>query len=536
MRKDVTAYVKTCETCQRYKPARWDGAGLLYPAVPKAPFHRVHIDLAGPFQRTPDGQYTYVLAMVCAFSGWPILVPLRNCEAADVADALVRELYADHLFVPVLVHDRGSHFDAALIRALTHKMGTTDVRTAPYHPQANGKVEVFIRFLKQAIATIGRLNDTHTNWHELLPLVEIAYRTSELPGIGYTPFEIVFGTQPILPGDRVYDPVPQQDESYHEYTNRLQSHMTRVREHVAQERARSAQQYKDAADRDRFHVRYEEGDKVWMWDHTRHHKGLTSKFLPKWLGPYRISKVYSRNAYDLQSDAGATLVGINVADLRPYHPRERPVEPVAPPPAPAAAPAPPAGAPAGNGEDKDAGGDIVMGSAPPAEPPRDAPPAPTSVPKEKAPQDTCPFKEGEMAAVLPGESVLEADATDEPYWVVRIIKIFHSSKQVNVAWYTKQQDDHRVERPSWVPLMVEKKTPTGSKKNRSSVRQEEYRNRIALQSLMGHSFALDRQLRIPYDVLDMIKDELEKVKRHKEKKKRKNKEGDERKKRVRFTE
>lgn len=515
MRKDVTAYVKTCETCQRYKPARMDGAGLLFPAVPKAPFHRVHIDLAGPFNKTPEGGYTYVLVMVCAFSGWPILVPLRNCEAADVADALVRELYADHLFVPVLVHDRGSHFDAALIKALTHKMGTRDVRTAPYHPQANGKVEVFIRSMKQAMATMGRLNDTHTNWHELLPLVEIAYRTSELPGIGYTPYEIVFGLRPTLPGDRVLDPVPQEDETYHAYVDRLQSHMKIVREHVATERARAAQEYKDIADRTRFHVRYEVGDKVWMWDHTRHQKGLTSKFLPKWLGPYTISRVYARNAYDLQSAEGATLVGINVADLRPYHPRERPVEPVAPPAAPAA----PAQA-AGAQEGKRADGDVVMANA--DEPPAALPSLADALPQQpsrekkqrpaKVPAAPCPFKKGEMAAVLPGESDVQGDK-QEPYWIVRIDKIFHSSKQVNVTWYTKTDDSERVERPAWTPLMTEKHT------GKKTV-MVEYRNRIELKSLMGHSFTLDRQQRIPYDIIEMIKDELEKVKRHQQKKRK----------------
>lgn len=106
MKRDVYAWVKTCDMCQTYKGTMQKRAGLLHPILPQGPFHTVHVDLCGPFPKSRKNN-SYVLSMVCAFTGWPILTPLPDKQALTVAKALVADLFADHCFVSRIIHDQG---------------------------------------------------------------------------------------------------------------------------------------------------------------------------------------------------------------------------------------------------------------------------------------------------------------------------------------------------------------------------------------------------------------------------------------------
>jgi len=85
------------------------------------------------------------------FTRWPEAFPIEDQEAATVARAFY-EGWICRFGTPLRVTtDQGRQFESHLFHQLSELTGTTHLRMAAYHPQANGMVERFHRQLKAAI-------------------------------------------------------------------------------------------------------------------------------------------------------------------------------------------------------------------------------------------------------------------------------------------------------------------------------------------------------------------------------------------------
>ena len=80
---------------------------------------------------------------------------------------------------------------------LTTKLGLSHDNSTPYYPQANGQVEAINKVLKRMLQ---RMIGVHKqNWHLIMYLALWAYRTSVRNATGFTPFQLVYGLEAILP-------------------------------------------------------------------------------------------------------------------------------------------------------------------------------------------------------------------------------------------------------------------------------------------------------------------------------------------------
>ena len=101
--------------------------------------------------------------------------------------------------MPLVIHsDQGREFENGLMKSLM-KLGCTKTRTAPYHPESDGMIERFNRTCLMMLSMF--VNDRQDNWHELLPFVMHAYRTSVHESTGYSPFRLMMGEECSLPQD-----------------------------------------------------------------------------------------------------------------------------------------------------------------------------------------------------------------------------------------------------------------------------------------------------------------------------------------------
>ena len=84
-----------------------------------------------------------------------------------------------------------------MMTVLIDQLGLRHHNSSPYYPQANGLVEainkVLVTMIKQIIG-IHKLN-----WHTILFSTLWAYRTSAKKSIGFTPFQLVYGLEAVLP-------------------------------------------------------------------------------------------------------------------------------------------------------------------------------------------------------------------------------------------------------------------------------------------------------------------------------------------------
>jgi hypothetical protein len=96
----------------------------------------------------------------------------------------------------VITSDRGSQFTSALWDSLCCTLGIKYVQTTAYHPQANGLVERFHRWLKDALPA--RL--AAPTWTAHLPWMLLGLHAAPREEDNISPNQSVFGTPIVLPG------------------------------------------------------------------------------------------------------------------------------------------------------------------------------------------------------------------------------------------------------------------------------------------------------------------------------------------------
>ena len=95
------------------------------------------MDVVGPLTRTKTG-YRYILTVVDLPTRYPVAVPLKRVDAETTCTELVN-IFACNGVPEEIVHDNGGNFTAQLMKEVLGVMGIQQIRTSPYHPEANLK-------------------------------------------------------------------------------------------------------------------------------------------------------------------------------------------------------------------------------------------------------------------------------------------------------------------------------------------------------------------------------------------------------------
>ena len=135
-----------------------------------------------------------------------------------------------------------------------------------------------------------------------MPVIEFAYNRSVHSTTDHSPFEIVYGFNPLTPLDLIPLPV---DEKVSFYGNQKAQVVKDLHAKIRQQIEKKNEQYANKANRGRKLVRFEPGDWVWvhMWK-ERFPEQRRSKLMPQGDGPYQIIERINDNAYkvDLSSE------------------------------------------------------------------------------------------------------------------------------------------------------------------------------------------------------------------------------------------
>ena len=101
----------------------------------------------------------------------------RHFQCADTGvDVLVDKIILRFGMPLVINSDHGREFENGLMKSLCTLLGCVKTRTTPYHPESDGMVERFNRTCLMMLSMF--VNDRWDNWHEFLPFIMHAYRTS----------------------------------------------------------------------------------------------------------------------------------------------------------------------------------------------------------------------------------------------------------------------------------------------------------------------------------------------------------------------
>ena len=118
-----------------------------------------------------------------------------------LVELLVEKVISRHGVPAELLSDRGQAFLSKLMIDVYQLLGIEKANTTAYHPQTYGLVERFHRTLTDMLAK--RVQCTGKDWDNHLSYVLFSYRTSIQTSTQESPFYLLYGRDPRLPGDAV---------------------------------------------------------------------------------------------------------------------------------------------------------------------------------------------------------------------------------------------------------------------------------------------------------------------------------------------
>ncbi|XP_027156813.1 uncharacterized protein LOC113757952, partial [Coffea eugenioides] len=199
MKRDVERMVAKCITCHKAK-SKLQPYGLYSPLpVPKEPWTDISMDFVLGLPRSKRGNDS-IFVIVDRFSKMAHFIPCHKTDdASHIADLFFKEIIRLHGMPRTIVSDRDVKFLSYFWKTLWGKLGTKLLFSTTSHPQTDGQTEVVNRTLSTLLRAIIRKNIR--TWEECLPHVEFAYNRTVHSSTHFSPFEIVYGFNPLTPLD-----------------------------------------------------------------------------------------------------------------------------------------------------------------------------------------------------------------------------------------------------------------------------------------------------------------------------------------------
>ncbi|CAL0335816.1 unnamed protein product [Lupinus luteus] len=212
-------------------------------------------------------------------------IPCKKIDdATHIANLFFREVVRLHGLPRSIVSDRDTKFLSHFWRTLWGKLGTKLLFSTTCHPQTDGQTEVVNRTLTTLLRAIIKKNIK--SWEECLPHVEFAYNRATHSTTRMSPFEIVYGFQPLTPLDLL--PVPNSSVLQHKDGKSKADYVKKIHENVKAQIEHKNEGYAKQANKGRKEVIFEPGDLVWVYMRKeRFPAQRKSKLQPRGDGPFR---------------------------------------------------------------------------------------------------------------------------------------------------------------------------------------------------------------------------------------------------------
>ena len=289
MTRDIKEYHEKCYPCainDKY-PVKVQSGHVL---VPKEPLHIVHYDIVTGLPKALDGSYAIIL-FYDGFTRFTFGIPLASEKAEYIVKKVMSHFVAAFGLPWALHSDNGKNVDGNLIRYLASMLGVVKTTTPPYTPRANpcetvcGAVAMLIR---------KALSDSDKRyWSQCLPFVLNALNSTVHTAHGYTPRSLMFG-RPESESRSLVPLVPFHAESanvneYYQKARKFQELAFQIAR-VRNEKRINAR--REAFDKTARKPKYKEGDYVLKKNLSPASGPGKMKLRAKYLGPYRVIKVY----------------------------------------------------------------------------------------------------------------------------------------------------------------------------------------------------------------------------------------------------
>jgi hypothetical protein len=226
------------------------------------------------------------------------LIPSRsNYNAKQMAELMFEQIYKHHGIPRSIVSDRDVLFTSTFWEHLHGLIGTQLKMSSAYHPQTDGSTERANRTVTQMIRQC--VNEKQTDWVSKLPAIEFAINTARSESTGFSPFFINSG---MMPRAMIWDNASKDEyPSIRNFALQKKLAIMSAHDSILAARVKQTRQ----ANRKRQPAPFEENDLVYVsTKNITFPKKLARKLIPKYIGPYKITKDFGNFSYrvDLPSN------------------------------------------------------------------------------------------------------------------------------------------------------------------------------------------------------------------------------------------
>ena len=156
--------------------------------IPDRPFNKIAIDLVTECKTSTSGN-KHILTIIDHLTGWPEAFPMPDKSANIIVSTVINQYLLVHMWPRYILSDNGMEFKNYLLDQVLKQLGIERIFSAPYHPENNGKLEVFHKYLKPTLKKL--CEKDLSNWDKYINQVLAIYRVTPNLGTAETPFFLV---------------------------------------------------------------------------------------------------------------------------------------------------------------------------------------------------------------------------------------------------------------------------------------------------------------------------------------------------------
>ena len=195
MNKAIHKYIVNCALCHREK-AKIQNYPLQMMEIPNRPFDKIAVHLVTECKTSTSGN-KHILTIINHLTGWPVAFPILDKSANTIVSTFINKYLRVHMCPRYILSDNGTEFKNNLMDQVLKQLGIEWIFSALYHPQSNGKLEVFHKYLKPTLKKLCEKDPS--NWDQYLNQGLASYRVILNLATAEMPFFLVYGRDPNLP-------------------------------------------------------------------------------------------------------------------------------------------------------------------------------------------------------------------------------------------------------------------------------------------------------------------------------------------------
>ena len=163
--KDIRKYIAQCAHCHIEK-AKVQAYPLQMTEIPEFPFDKIAIDLVTECEAS-NSVSKHILTIIGHLTGWPQSFPIPDKSADTIVSTFINQCLPVHMCLMYILSDNGTD-----LKKTPHGSSTLTyleiehIFSEPYHPQSNGKLETFHKYLKHTLRNLYEKDSS--NWDKYI--------------------------------------------------------------------------------------------------------------------------------------------------------------------------------------------------------------------------------------------------------------------------------------------------------------------------------------------------------------------------------